>query len=80
MTKFNYDDIVRVRSDAPQEFRPGERAWVVGVVAEDKRIGSHYEKFLPGTIYTIEFEDGGSIDIQEQGIESENIKPTDEPA
>lgn len=70
MNKFNYDDIVRVRSDAPQKFRPGERAWVVGVITEDKRIGLHYEQFLPGTIYTIEFEDGDSIDIQEESIES----------
>ncbi len=76
MTNFNYDDIVRVRSDAPQKFRPGERAWVVGVISEDKRIGSHYEEFLPGTVYTIEFEDGGSIDIQEASIEPENVEPT----
>jgi len=69
MNKFNYDDIVRVRSDAQQKFRPGERAWIVGVIAQDKRIGSHYEQFPPGTIYTIEFEDGDSIDIQEEAIE-----------
>jgi len=78
MTKFNYDDIVRVRSDALQKFRPGARAWVVGVVMEDKRIGSHYEKFLPGTIYTIEFEDGDSIDVEETSIESEDVEPTGE--
>ena len=76
MTKFTYDDRVRVRSDAPQKFRPGERAWVVGVITEDKRIGSHYEKFLPGTVYTIEFEGGDSIDIQETSIEPENVEPT----
>ena len=76
MTKFNCDDIVRVRSDALQKFRPGAQAWVVGVVTEDKRIGSHYEKFLPGAIYTIEFEDGDSIDVEETSIESEDVEPT----
>ena len=69
MSKFDYDDIVRVRSHVEQKFRPGERAWVVGVVAEDRRIGSHYEQFPPGMIYTIEFEDGDSIDIHEASIE-----------
>jgi hypothetical protein len=37
MTKFNYEDLVRVRSDAPQKFRPDERARVVGVITEDKQ-------------------------------------------
>lgn len=69
MNKFNYDDVVRVRSDAHREFRPGERAWVAGVTTEDRRIGSHYEQFPLGTIYTIEFEDGDSLDIHEDSIE-----------
>jgi hypothetical protein len=69
MNKFVYDDVIRIRSDAHQKFRSGERAWVVGVITEDRRLGSHYEQFPLGTIYTIEFEDGDSIDIHEDGIE-----------
>lgn len=71
MTKFTYDDIVRVRSDAADRFRPGERAWVVGVTPEDKRIGSHYDQFPAGAVYTIEFEDGNSIDVYEGALEFE---------
>lgn len=69
MAKFDYNDIVRVCSDAQQDLRPGERAWIVGVTTEDKRIGSHYEQFAPGAVYTIEFEDGDSIDIHESNLE-----------
>lgn len=68
VNKFNYDDVIRVRSDAHQKFRPGERAWVVDVITEDRRIGSHYEQFPLGTIYTIEFEGEDSIDIHEDSI------------
>lgn len=69
MTKFNYDNIVRVRSDALQKLRPGERAWIVGIATEDRRIGSHYDQFPPGNIYTIEYEDGESVDIHESDLE-----------
>ena len=69
MTKFNYDDIVYVRLDAQQKLRPGERAWVVGVTPENLRIGSHYDQFPAGNVYTIEYEDGESIDIHESDLE-----------
>ncbi|MDQ3511296.1 MAG: hypothetical protein M3414_06380 [Pseudomonadota bacterium] len=69
MAEFNYNDIVRIRADAQHDMRLGERAWIVGVITEDKRIGSHYEQFAPGTVYAIEFEDGDSIDIDEGSLE-----------
>lgn len=67
MKKFNFDDVVCARSGVPQ-VRLGTKAWVVGVASDEKRSGSHYEKFPPGTIYTIEFEDGDSVDIHESDL------------
>lgn len=63
MAKYSYGDIVRARESAPPELRPGSKAWIVGV--EETRAGHHYDQFPPGTIYTIEFEDGTSTDIHE---------------
>lgn len=68
-TKFNYDNVVRVCFDAPVALRPGSKAWIVGVTAESNRRGSHYDAFKPGDVYTIEFEDGTSIDVHEEDIE-----------
>jgi hypothetical protein len=60
---FTYDDIVRVKADAPPEMHPGARACVIGVTAEHERRGSHFEQFPAGTVYLVEFEDGDAIDI-----------------
>ncbi|WOI54416.1 hypothetical protein [Parvularcula sp. LCG005] len=40
MPKFTYDDIVKVKDDAPAEFRPGRIAWVIGVMTE-KQVPSY---------------------------------------
>lgn len=55
---------------AQESLRPGERAWVVGVTPENGRIGSHYDQFPPGNVYTIEYEDGESVDIHESDLAS----------
>ena len=68
-TKYDYDDIVLVRSDAPTALRPGSKAWVVGVTDKDMRRGSHYDAFPAGNVYTIEFEDGASVDVHEEDID-----------
>ncbi len=67
MTKFTYDDVVKAIANAPSELRPGERAWVVGVFED--RPGKYFESFPPGTVYTIEFEDGSAIEIHEVMLE-----------
>lgn len=67
MSKFTYDDIVRVSDKAPLEIRPGERAWVVGVF--DHRLGGYFDQFPPGTIYLIEFEDGSSLEVHESMLD-----------
>jgi hypothetical protein len=65
--RFNYDDIVRVRADASQDLRPGMRAWIVGVF--ETRPGPYFDKFPQGVVYTIEFEDGESVDVHESDLE-----------
>lgn len=74
-TKFTYDDVVRVNLDAEAALRPGAKAWIVGVTAEAKRRGAHYDAFDPGNVYTIEFEDGASIDVHEDDIELLQLLP-----
>lgn len=67
MTKFTYDDIVKVVAHASEALRPGKRAWIVGVF--DDRPDSYFDKFPPGTVYSIEFEDGSSVEIHESDLE-----------
>jgi hypothetical protein len=62
---FTYDDIVRVRADAPPEMRPGAQAWVIGIATAQERRGSHFKGFPAGTVHLVEFEDGQAIDIHE---------------
>lgn len=61
--RFDYDDIIIVASDAPPNFRPGSKGWVVGIISDRTRFPLNH---LPdGVIYTVEFEDGFSCDISE---------------
>ena len=66
MTKFKYDDVVVISSDAPDEFRPKAKAWVVAVL--ENRDRTPLKNLPPGVIYTVEFEDGAAIDIPESWI------------
>lgn len=66
--KYTYGETVTGRSDAREELRPGAKAWIVGVTSASERHGSYYKKFSPGVVYTLEFEDGSSIDAHEDEI------------
>ncbi|MCS0658816.1 hypothetical protein [Massilia terrae] len=66
MSKFTYNDIVRIRQDCEPTLQRG-RAWVVGVI--DEREGDYFNKFPPGVVYTIEFEDGSSTEVHEGSLE-----------
>jgi hypothetical protein len=68
MTKFTYDDIVRITADAPIESRRGQRAWVVAISEEENRKGSFLAAFPAGVVYTVEFEDGSSTEIHEKHL------------
>lgn len=67
MTEFTYNDIVLARKEAPRELRPGNRARIVGVF--ENRLRSYFDRFPDGVVYTIEFEDGTSSDVQESDLE-----------
>lgn len=74
MDGFNFDDMVCVIGGVTNE-RIGTMAWVVGITREDERIGSYYTRFQPGTVYTIEFEDGDSTDVVESDLTHWHQKP-----
>ena len=66
MPKYTYSDVVRARPTADDRLRPNEKAWVVGVI--ENRVHFPLKKFPPGVIYTIEFEDGVSVDAHEDDL------------
>lgn len=69
MAKYTWNDIVQIRDgatvDAP---RYRERSWIVGVFEDDR--GEGFEEYPPGVVYTVEFEDGSSINVHELDLES----------
>jgi len=69
-TKFTWNDIVTAKAGAPPETRPGERAWVVGILTEAARYGSLLEQFPTGIVYDIEFEDGSSVSVHEGTLDA----------
>ena len=73
MSTFNYNDIVRVRHGAPASTRPGERAWIVGIQQESERSNGFVLEFPHGTTYTIEFEDGTSIEVAERDLVKDDL-------
>ncbi|MDP3669273.1 MAG: hypothetical protein Q8R69_06250 [Telluria sp.] len=68
MPKFSYNDIVRVRLEAPPELRR-DRGWIVGIFED--RPGPYFDKFPKGVVYTIEFEDGTSDEVHEDDLEAD---------
>jgi len=68
MSSFELDRTVRVLEWAPQQYRPGAKASVIGIITV--RRGKYFESFPPGMLYTIEFEDGEAIDIHESLLEA----------
>ena len=70
MTLFTFNDVVRIKATAPAMCRPGALAWIIAVFTES-RPGSSFDEFPPGTVYSVEFEDGSAIDIHESLLEAE---------
>lgn len=68
MSKFFYDDVVKVVDSASAELRPGCKAWVVGIFETQDRQGNYFNKFPEGVVYTIEFEDGSSTEVHESNL------------
>ena len=74
MSKFTFNDIVQTREDAPKDVRPGQRASVFMVWLPQDRDGSYYAKFPPGTVYSIEFQDGDAVDVHETWLEDRKLE------
>lgn len=62
---FTWNDIVETLEEAPSPLRPGSRAWIVGMSAPHERSGSFLVEHPVGYVYTIEFEDGSSVNAPE---------------
>ena len=67
MSPFTYNDIVRISDQAPDSFRRGAKAWVIAVIIDRKRIPVAW--LPPGTIYTVEYEDGTVVEAHESYLE-----------
>jgi hypothetical protein len=67
MTKFTYDDIVMAKQGAAAELRPGERAWIIAVLEDRRKVP--LSQFPPGVVYTMEFEDGAAVNVHEGDLE-----------
>lgn len=67
MVSFTYNDTVKVKQEAPH--RPGALASVVGISLRSERSGEFLRAFPWGIVYTIEFEDGSSVEIHEDLVE-----------
>jgi hypothetical protein len=64
--KFTYNDIVRVQGLGGTVSR---KAWIVGIFEKRPGQGTYFDKFPPGTVYTVEFEDGTSTEFHEDALE-----------
>jgi hypothetical protein len=67
VTRFTYNDIVRIKPCANADGRSGQKAWVVAVLEVKEDIPKGFEF---GPIYTVEFEDGQAIDVHEGMLEA----------
>jgi hypothetical protein len=70
MNKFTFGDSVRIKRDAPSPLREGKQAWVIMVFLPHDRNGSYFDLFPPGVVYSIEYEDGESVDVHEAFLEA----------
>jgi hypothetical protein len=71
MNKFTFDDTVLVKEDAPDPLRRGLKASVIMIFFPKDRIGSYFDQFPPGVVYSIEYEDGDSADIHESFLSAQ---------
>jgi hypothetical protein len=76
MNKFTFDDTVRVKKDAAIPLRRGKASITMIFLPQDRE-GSYFDQFPSGVVYSIEYEDGESIDVHEDFLEiqSPRIEP-----
>jgi hypothetical protein len=64
----DYGDEIRIRREAPEEFRPGARGWVVGFRTITERDEPRSTFPLGSRLVNVEFEDGTSTEVPAQLI------------
>jgi hypothetical protein len=67
---FTWDDLVVVAEHAPPSQRPGAIASIVGISRQYERSGTYLEEFPTGNVYTVEFDDGSSVDVPQGMLRS----------
>lgn len=68
--KFDWNDAVIVKADAPQKFRPGEIASICGMTKVTfENIAEKYDAPIGSWLYTIEFNEGYDILVPERFLE-----------
>ena len=67
MPKIDYDDIVKIKADSKMKHSHCGRAWVVAILADRQQFP--LSQLPPGTVYTIEFEDGSALDAHEDDLD-----------
>ena len=70
LPRFTWGDSVRVKADAPPEFRPGECGEVVTITEIDTQAKADlYEVPVGSTVYQIEFGDGEAEEVPATWVE-----------
>ena len=67
---FTWNDFVVVAEHAPKSQRPGAIASIVGISRQYERSGTYLEEFPTGNVYTVEFDDGASVDVPQSMLHS----------
>jgi hypothetical protein len=68
MNKFTFDDTVQVKKDAAIPLRRAKASITMIFLPQDRE-GSYFDQFPSGVVYSIEYEDGESIDVHEDFLE-----------
>jgi hypothetical protein len=68
VSKFTWGDTVKVVDNAPPTAKPGSIVSIVGVHDGASRSGEYFDRFPEGTVYSIEYDDGSSIEVPESAI------------
>lgn len=73
--KFDWNEVVRVKKNAPEKLRPGEIASICGVTeVEFEDVAEKFHTHIGEWIYTIEFKDGTDVDLAEHCLEKLNAQ------
>lgn len=67
---FIWDDLVVVAEHARPSQGPGALASIIGISRQYERSGTYLEEFPTGNVYTVEFDDGSSVDVPQGMLRS----------